>query len=164
MPAANIATLETISGAASFFSCRYRPGATNAQTCHSTYGNAIRKAENSVTFSGTMKGVITPVASSFDPAGSAAIIGSDSTSKISFMNGDSARNTMRIAIAERTRRWRSSIRCDRKLCSCVRFRVAEPSSVPFGVLIGGCAAGSCASVARTCAARHPASRASPAGA
>ena len=50
------------SGSTSFFSCEYRPGATKAQTCHSTTGKAIRKAAISVILSGTTKGEITLVA------------------------------------------------------------------------------------------------------
>ena len=68
-------------------------------------------------FSGTMNGAITPVASSLAPCGSAAIIGCERRSKISRMKGDSAANTIRIDAAARTRRWRSSIKCDRKPCS-----------------------------------------------
>jgi hypothetical protein len=108
MPAKNISTLEAISGPASRFSCRYRPGATNAHTCHSTYGSATRNAANSVTFSGTMKGVMTPVASSFAPAGSAAIIGRDRKSKICCMKNAIGMKTMTMATAARTMRCRSS--------------------------------------------------------
>ena len=54
--------LATISGAASFFSFSYRPGATNAQAWYRTYGSAIMKAASAVTFTGTMNGVMTPVA------------------------------------------------------------------------------------------------------
>ena len=117
MPAKNISTLEAISGAASRFSCRYRPGATNAHTCHSTYGSAIRNAANNVTFSGTMNGVMTPVASSLVPTGSAAIIGRDRKSKICCMKNAIGMKTTMMAIAARTIRCRSSTRCDRKLCS-----------------------------------------------
>ncbi len=124
----------------------------------------MMNAANRVTFSGTMNGVMTPVASSFDPAGSAAIMGSNSTSKISFMNGDSARNTTRIAIAERTSRVRSSIRCDRKLCSCAGSLFAAPVSAPFSVVIGESADGSCASAARTSGDRGSGSPAWPAAA
>jgi len=66
-----------------------------------------------VIFSGTMKGAMTPVASSRVPCGSAAIIGRESRSKIARMKGDSAMNTIKTAAAARTSRCRNSIRCER---------------------------------------------------
>jgi hypothetical protein len=93
---------------------------------------------NSVTFSGTRNGVTTPVASSLVPAGSAIIIGSDSSSKICFMNGVSARNTITTASAARTMRWRSSTRCDRKLCS---WSGESGSGVLIGKVSAECADG-----------------------
>ena len=66
---------EITSGATSRFSCAYRPGAINAHSWYSTHGSAMRKAASSVTFIGTMKGVITPVAIIRASHGSATIIG-----------------------------------------------------------------------------------------
>jgi len=50
--------LDTTSGSTSFFSCMYRPGATNAHTWYSTTGSASMNAAISVIFSGTRNGEI----------------------------------------------------------------------------------------------------------
>ena len=63
----NSSVLEITSGSTSFFSCEYRPGATNAHTWYSTTGSAIRNAAISRIFSGTRKGEITEVAISVAP-------------------------------------------------------------------------------------------------
>ncbi|MNL38997.1 hypothetical protein D3C87_1612490 [compost metagenome] len=65
----NSNVLEMTSGSTSFFSCEYRPGATKAHTCHSTKGNASKKAAMSKILSGTMNGEITEVAISVAPLG-----------------------------------------------------------------------------------------------
>ena len=67
--------LENTSGSTSFFSCEYRPGATNAQTWYSTTGSASRNAAISRIFSGTRNGEITEVAISVAPLGRCATSG-----------------------------------------------------------------------------------------
>lgn len=76
----NSTVLETTSGSTRRFSCAYRPGATKAQTCHSTKGRAIRKADISRIFKGTMKGEITEVAIMVAPWGRCATSGAASRS------------------------------------------------------------------------------------
>ena len=70
MPMKKKMQLETSTGIASRFSWWYRPGATNAHACHSTYGSAIRNAVISVTFSGTRNVPVTSVAIIVAPSGS----------------------------------------------------------------------------------------------
>ena len=72
--------LDAMIGNASFFSCEYRPGATNAHIWYSTTGSASTNATSSVTLTGTRNGVMTPVAIIFVPSGSALSIGSAITS------------------------------------------------------------------------------------
>ena len=69
-----------ISGSARRFSCRYRPGATKAQAWYSTTGSATMNAAIIVTLTGTMNGVMTPVAIMRVPSGSEASMGAASTS------------------------------------------------------------------------------------
>ena len=57
------------SGNTSFFSCMYKPGATNDQTCHRTTGKAIKNAVIIMIFKGTRKGEITDVAIKVAPLG-----------------------------------------------------------------------------------------------
>jgi len=64
-----------ISGATSFFSCVYSPGATKAQAWYSTQGSEIISATIIDSLTGTMNGVMTPVAIIFEPSGSALSIG-----------------------------------------------------------------------------------------
>jgi hypothetical protein len=72
--------LETTSGSTSFFSCMYRPGATNAHAWYSTTGSAIRNAAISVIFIGTRNGEMTLVAMSVPPCGRCATSGAASRS------------------------------------------------------------------------------------
>ena len=67
---------DTTSGAIRRFSWAYRPGAMKAHSWYSTHGSARMKAITSVTFIGTRKGEMTPVAIIFEPVGSDRIMGS----------------------------------------------------------------------------------------
>ena len=67
--------LDTTSGNTSFFSCVYKPGATNAHIWYSTTGKANKKAAISKILSGTKNGEITEVAIIVAPAGNWATNG-----------------------------------------------------------------------------------------
>src|SRR5574343_1236044 len=111
--------LEITSGSTSFFSCEYRPGATKAQTCHSTKGKASKKADISKILSGTMKGEITEVAISVAPLGRWATRGAARKSYSGPGPGKKNRKAAATAIAMMalTRRSRSSIKCWTNGCS-----------------------------------------------
>ena len=77
--------LETSSGTASFFSCRYRPGATNAHAWYRTNGIARPMASTIASLKGTVKGATTLVAIKVAPAGSFFFNGSATKVNSRFM-------------------------------------------------------------------------------
>src|SRR3954454_25014294 len=114
MPQINSNVLVIISGATSFRSCAYKPGATKAQTWYRKYGNAITNAAIIVTFIGTKNGAVTSVAISCPPVGIEASIGCASNAYRSRDHGNKQTNTSSKATTQRNKRSRSSIRCDMK--------------------------------------------------
>ena len=115
----NSTVLETTNGKTSFFSCEYRPGATNAHTCQSTNGKASKKADISKILSGTMKGEITEVAISVAPLGKCATSGAARKSYSGPGPGKKNRKAAATAMAMMalTNRSRSSIKCWTNGCS-----------------------------------------------
>ena len=115
----NNKVLDTTKGITRRFSWEYRPGATKAQVWYSTTGKASRNAASNVIFSGTRNGEITFVAISVVPFGRFATSGAASRSYKPLGPGHSASRPKHTptAIAERTKRSRSSIKCETKGCS-----------------------------------------------
>ena len=146
-PTKNSTVLEITSGITIFFSCEYKPGATNAHTWYSTTGNATRNAAINVIFNGTRNGENTLVAISLVPAGRLCVIGDASRSYSPAGPGHThnAMNTTITAPSARINRSRNSTRCVTKGAS-------VPASSSFGSSV---AIASPSPRARRPEARHP---------
>ena len=122
--------LEINSGTASFFSCRYRPGATNAHAWYSTKGIARPIASTRASLNGTVNGATTLVAINVAPAGSFFFKGSATNVNSWFMYIAQGMKQMPTASMALSSRSRSSSRWEISVPS------ASPPGSPCGSLIG----------------------------